>query len=147
MSRSYTSSPPCASMACSRTALPYLYLYFTWTMRHKNLIQIPFKSASQAILRCVQCVCSQLRRSFATHHKVWHLFWAFRWSNVLFDDEYLLFGTVDRHFFWYLQNRTKTNDKQMAWVLQCVSKVSSNYNHSLRRKLSLNLVRTLWITL
>jgi hypothetical protein len=62
------------------------------------------------------------------------LFWAFRWSTVLFDDEYLLLGTV--------KNRTKTNDKQMVWVLQCVSKVYSNYNHSLRRKWSLNLVDT-----
>jgi hypothetical protein len=31
------------------------------------------------------------------------IFWAFRWSNVLFDDKYPLHGTV--------QNRTKTNDK------------------------------------
>jgi hypothetical protein len=53
---------------------------------------------------------------------------------------------------WYpplgtVQNRTKTNDKQMVWVLQCVSIVSSNYNHSLRRKLSLNLVSTFGTTL
>jgi hypothetical protein len=66
-------------------------------------------------------------------------FCALRWSNVLFDDEYRLLGAV--------QNRTKTNNKQMASVLQCVSKVSSNCNHSLRRTLSLNLVGTFWTAL
>jgi hypothetical protein len=138
-------------------------------MSHKNLIQIPFKSASEAICiaMCTVCLPSNFRPAalrvivqnwncLEKFLEIWNcvpvrsnfdaklyperssdLFWAFRWSNVLFDDEYPLLGAV--------QNRTKTNDKQMAWVLQCVSKVSSNYNHLLRRKFSLNT--TLYVDL
>jgi hypothetical protein len=152
-------------------------------MRHKNLIQIPFRSASQAIyiIMCSMCLPLNIfnigfnpccrkglplwEQSSKTDPVLWKFLMRFEivclsgptltpnftWNTLLTfsglsDDrmyssmmEYPLLGTV--------QNWKKTNDKQMAWALQCVSKVSSNYNHSLWRKLSLNLVGTFWTTL
>lgn len=45
-----------------------------------------------------------------------------------------------------LVNRTKTNDKEISSVLQCARPQVSSYNHSLQRKLRLNLADTFGAT-
>lgn len=52
------------------------------------------------------------------------LFWAFRWWNLLFGDEYLLLGAVGCHF-WCLQNRRKASGLRATVCLQSLFKLGS----------------------
>jgi hypothetical protein len=60
MSRSYTSSPPCATMMCSGTALPFTILFLWSSYRRTHIVQ------SEFLLLCISLntrhmkVCSTL---------------------------------------------------------------------------------------
>jgi hypothetical protein len=60
------------------------------------------------------CACrAQLQHQTLPGTPFW-LYWVFRWSNILFDDEYQPLGTVDRYFVSIIFN-VKQKSKQLYY--------------------------------
>lgn len=110
----------------------HLKLFILWCVQHVFIKHLEYWFLSFLLKTpCFDSNCPKLILSCeiswlglklcACQVQLWHqallehssdLFWAFRWPNILFSDEYRLLVAV------------KFEQKQIGWVLHCVVKVS-----------------------